>query len=215
MCSVRRLNRSLVEAALLGILFVWTSISAAAEVRWSGLQGYFDALRSFRADFVQEVRRAGSGADLSRGKVVLQKPNRFRWDYHEPYRQLVLGDGERLWHYDPDLEQATVQQLDDALAQSPLTQLMSGIAIVEIFRVERLSEDPVEAHYRLSPLGPETDFGVVELRFRLGELSTLDLEDALGQKTRVEFFNPVRNEPVPADTWDFVAPPGTDIVGDV
>jgi len=202
----------LLVATLLGALGVFSN--AAADGPWMDLQDYFDDLQSFRADFVQEVRR-GAARDVSRGVVVLQTPNRFRWDYLEPYRQLVLGDGQRLWHYDPDLEQVTVQRLEDVLAQSPLSQLMSGTPIIELFRVERIVQHGGGERYRLLPLGSDADFGAVELAFRDGELAVLELEDALGQQSRVEFFAVVRNGEVAPETWEFTVPPGTDVIGDV
>ena len=67
----------LLVATLLGALGVFSN--AAADGPWMDLQDYFDDLQSFRADFVQEVRR-GAARDVSRGVVVLQTPNRFRWD---------------------------------------------------------------------------------------------------------------------------------------
>ena len=191
------------------------SLAVSAETPSKEIQRYFDALQSFRADFVQEVARGDRNRDVSRGRVVLQRPNRFRWDYLEPYEQLVLGDGEKLWHFDADLAQVTVQELGDALGRSPLSQLMSGTPIDRLFRVELLGGTPEGAHYRLSPLGPDAEFGSLELRFRGGELAVLVLEDALGQLTRVEFFDIVTNAEVPADTWIFQPPPGADVIGDV
>ncbi len=190
----------------------WSSARAIEE----DLQEYFDSLDSFQAEFVQEVHREGGPPDVSSGHVVLAKPRRFRWDYTTPYAQLVLADGDRLWHYDPDLEQATVRPLADALGQSPLAQLMSGARIGQLFRVEQVNVgDSEPREYLLFPVQAEAEFETVRLEFRNHELAALELVDALGQTTRVRFIDGVRNRYVPADTWEFEPPPGTDVVGDV
>ena len=32
------------------------------------------------------------------------RPGKFRWAYGKPYEQLIVGDGEKFWLYDADLE---------------------------------------------------------------------------------------------------------------
>ena len=51
------------------------------------------------------------------GKLYLQKPGKFRWDYSQPSEQLILADGKQIWFYDKDLQQANVRDMDASLVE--------------------------------------------------------------------------------------------------
>ena len=109
---------------LLGLLGLLTGAEAAQSL----VTGYFRDLQSLETDFVQSVFDADSQLiESSSGHMLMQKPGRFRWDYRQPYEQLIVADGDRIWHYDSDLEQVTVRRLDRALSATPLA-LLSGAA---------------------------------------------------------------------------------------
>ena len=42
---------------------------------------------------------------VSSGTFAFARPGKFRWSYDKPYEQLLVGDGDKLWIYDPDLNQ--------------------------------------------------------------------------------------------------------------
>jgi hypothetical protein len=54
-------------------------------------------------------------------------PGKFRWTYDKPYYQLLVGDGEKLWVHDRDLNQVTVKTLGDALASTPAALLAGAM----------------------------------------------------------------------------------------
>ena len=60
------------------------------------------------------------------GRLYLQKPGKFRWDYSEPSEQLILADGKQIWFYDKDLQQANVRNMDASLANTPAVLLSGG-----------------------------------------------------------------------------------------
>src|SRR5690606_41802687 len=37
--------------------------------------------------------------------ISLKRPRKFRWHTDPPLEQLLISDGEKIWLYDPDLEQ--------------------------------------------------------------------------------------------------------------
>ncbi|MFX4324706.1 outer-membrane lipoprotein carrier protein LolA, partial [Acinetobacter baumannii] len=57
------------------------------------------------------------------GTMAFSRPGKFRWTYDRPYYQLLVGDGEKLWVHDRDLNQVTVKTLGDALASTPAALL--------------------------------------------------------------------------------------------
>jgi len=106
------------------------------------VQTFFNELHTLQADFHQEVRDGDNTVQqVSDGKVGIQRPGRFRWDYASPYRQQLVSDGERLWSYDEDLEQVTVQPIGEVLSATPAMLLGGSQPLEAIFTVEPLSAD--------------------------------------------------------------------------
>ena len=61
------------------------------------------------------------------GRVAFEKPNRMRWDYDPPDKQTIVGDGQSLWLYQPDMNQVIKAPLGEAFqASTPLT-FLSGV----------------------------------------------------------------------------------------
>ena len=89
------------------------------------LEDVFDS-KTLSADFVQVVQdKRGQVTDRATGTLKLSRPDRFRWDYAQPYVQTIVADGRKLWLYDPDLGQVTVRSLEQGLGATP-AMLLSG-----------------------------------------------------------------------------------------
>ena len=103
------------------------SISVTAGAGEDRLRAFLADVQSLSSNFEQVLLTAdGTQIQRASGEVLIQRPRRFRWNYRQPYEQLILADGERLWIYDNDLKQVTVSRLDNALGRTPA---MVGIEI--------------------------------------------------------------------------------------
>src|SRR5262245_20221542 len=88
--------------------------AASADTGAAHVEQFLHGLQSFEANFNQRLTdKSGRILDESSGRLAIQRPNRFRWDYLEPSEQVIVADGKRIWLYDPELEQVTVRRLDD------------------------------------------------------------------------------------------------------
>jgi len=63
-------------------------------------------LSGFSCRFDQLMVFSDGGDEQYSGTLAILKPKRFRWQYQKPYEQLYIGDGQVIWHYEPDLMQA-------------------------------------------------------------------------------------------------------------
>src|SRR5471032_2630908 len=107
---------------------IWMLLLAALLLPAGGaLAAGLDALHSFilatasaQGEFEQKVYdRKHKLTQESSGTLAFLSPDRFRWTYAKPYAQLIVGDGEKVWVYDADLNQVTVRRLDRALGSTP------------------------------------------------------------------------------------------------
>jgi len=88
---------------------VLAASAAAADDSVARIEKYLGPLKTLRADFVQVVRdREGQITSRATGTLSIARPDRFRWDYRQPYVQTIVADGRKLWLYDSDLEQVSL-----------------------------------------------------------------------------------------------------------
>ena len=179
------------------------------------VESYLGSLKTLSASFSQVVRnREGQVVDRASGRLSLWRPDRFRWDYEQPYLQTIVADGKRLWLYDSDLEQVTVRALEQGLGSTPAMLLSGAGKVGDAFAavaVERLGE---WTWCRLRPRDEATDFEQVSLAFDArGELAAMELRDKLGQATVIEFGVVRRNPALDASLFNFEPPPGVDEIG--
>jgi outer membrane lipoprotein carrier protein len=179
------------------------------------LRAFLAETVTFEAAFSQVLLEADSArTQVSTGRFYLHRPQRFRWDYLEPVPQLVVADGENLWLYDPDLEQVTVRRLDDGLSSTPALLLSGDGSLDDTFRLGAAYQEDGLDWVELAPRAEGADFAGVRVGFAAGRLAAMELIDALGQTTVIRFEDVVVNGPLDPGLFQFVPPPGVDILSD-
>jgi chaperone LolA len=179
------------------------------------VRSFFSNIDSLQADFHQEViDGSGQQQQVSDGKVWILRPGRFRWDYLTPYRQQIVADGERLWSYDEDLSQVTVQAMDTVLGATPAMLLSGGEPIDKVFRLEAQPAAGDTLHARLTPRADDSNVTEIHVYFKKDVLSRIEALDSFGNHTAFVFTSLVRNGGVDAKRFRFVPPEGTDVIGD-
>jgi outer membrane lipoprotein carrier protein len=183
--------------------------SPAAEVE-KNLSG----LSSWTADFEQTIDDGhGNVLRSAAGRLYLQRPGKFRWDYVKPSEQVILADGKKIWFYDKDLAQANVRDMDTSLASTPASLLSGTGSVSTQFNVTALPPSGGLQWFQLLPKHVDTDFQLVRIGFDKGELRSMFLADKLNQITQLTFSNSKRNDKLAPDLFTFVPPPGVDVIG--
>jgi outer membrane lipoprotein carrier protein len=201
-------------AGLLTGLVALMSTAGAWATPTTEVEKYLNGLATWSADFTQTIDDGhGKVVRSAAGKLSLQKPGRFRWDYSQPSEQLILADGKQIWFYDKDLQQANVRDMDASLVNTPAVLLSGGGSLSSQFDVTALPPSDGLEWYQLLPKHPDTDFQLVRIGFRNGELASMFLADKLNQVTQLTFTNPKRNAKFAPDLFSFVPPPGVDVIG--
>jgi outer membrane lipoprotein carrier protein len=212
-------NRCRLATVLLTSVCLVASVSAAqsgdVDAGRKQVESFLDGLQGLQAQFHQVLSdRSGRAIDEASGVLAIRRPNRFRWDYREPYSQVIVADGSRVWLYDSDLEQVTVRKLDDTLSATPAMLLSGEGNLEENFTVTRTEHDGPVQWVQMEPKRNDTDFKSVRLGFEGSTLRYMQLADKLGQTTRLEFTNVERNPLLDPSRFTFTVPPGADVIGD-
>ena len=180
------------------------------------LAAFSNGLKGLDGRFEQKLFDLdGRLKESSSGRVALSAPRLFRWEYAAPYAQLIVADGEKVWVFDPDLEQVTVRPQGPEEQNSPLAALVDPSRLERDFNVRDGGNADGLSWLLLSPRDAEqASFSSARLGFRGGQLARMEVVDTLGQRTEVAFSGWKRNPAFDRSTFRFVPPKGVDVVGE-
>lgn len=210
-------NKTMNKIAAIFFLFILSSVSVMADDGAERLSTFLKKSQTLQAVFEQTVFDADGGvSQQAKGLFYLSRPGRFRWDYTEPYKQLIVADGKNIWLYDDDLEQATVKSQQSGLGDLPALLLAGGDQSLEKnFKIKSLgSSDSIE-WLELLPNTEERSFERVRLGLKGSVLQEMELLDAFNQTTRLVFSDIKLGVKLSPSLFKFTPPKGVDVVGDV
>jgi outer membrane lipoprotein carrier protein len=189
-----------------------TAVHAASLERF---KSFVRNTQSARAQFEQQVYgRDGKLVQESKGSFVFQRPGLFRWVYAKPVDQLIVGDGERVWIYDRDLNQVTVRKLTNALGSTPAALLAGSADIEKAFELADAGAKDGLEWLEARPREREAGFERVRMGFDAEGLRAMELFDHFGQRTLLRFMNLQRNPKVDKSEFRFEPPKGADVLGE-
>lgn len=180
-----------------------------------------DALREFvrdakngRAAFTQVVTSPdGAKKKASSGSFEFARPNRFRFTYAKPFEQVIVGDGQKLWLYDVDLQQASVRPMDKALGATPAA-LLAGAALDKDFELRSLPSAQGLEWVQATPREKDNAANLQSLKvgFKGKTLAAIELIDGFGQRSLLSFSDLATNIAQTADAFRFVPPKGVEVL---
>ena len=206
--AARRHTRPLLAAAIL----LW-AVPAAAGQALASLRHFYSEVQTYHARFRQSVLDEGLNLiQETSGELWIRRPGRFRWEYDPPYRQTIVGDGERVWVYDHDLEQITVRKMTRALGNTPALLLAGRGKLDRDFKVEELGRQGKLDWVRLVPRNKDGGYEDIRIGFSGKRMVTLELVDGLGQLTRIQLSHQEEGATLGPEVFKFEPPAGIDIL---
>lgn len=181
------------------------------------LDTFTRGLKGLEGQFAQQVFDGkGKLKENSSGKVALSAPRLFRWEYVKPYPQLIVADGKTVWVYDPDLEQVTRRPQGVEEQNSPLSALIDPGKLDSQFKVTEAGVADGLDWLELAPKGDAADASFRSARLGFGDAGLVRMEvvDALGQRTKIDFSEWKRNPSFPRSTFRYTPPKGVDVIGE-
>ena len=196
-------------------LLLFTSATYAESSDEDLLKRFLGNMQTLEANFKQTlVDDQGIELESTSGVVFLNRPDKFRWDYQNPYAQTIVTNGELLWFYDEDLEQVTIKDVSTSIENTPAAifgnyeDLDAQFIIIALGNIEEY--DWVE----LTRRDIESQYDSIRLGFDKDKLGMMVMFDNLGQVTRIDFTDEVLNKKMNDELFNFVPPQGIDIFDD-
>jgi outer membrane lipoprotein carrier protein len=195
----------------LAMLLLVPGMAAAAGI--DTLKNYLRETSSATAQFTQVVYdRSMRKLQETSGTMTFARPGRIRWAYEKPYEQLIVGDGNKLWVYDKDLNQVTVKAMGQAIGGSPAALLAGSNDIEKDFRISASGMKDGLDWLEAIPRSGESTFQKVRMGFGKSGLEAMELLDGFGQLTVVRFSGIERNPKLSPELFQFAPPKGADVI---
>ncbi|MBS7326578.1 MAG: outer membrane lipoprotein chaperone LolA [Thiopseudomonas sp.] len=177
------------------------------------LAGLLSGAQTLQGRFSQLTLDAtGTQLQESAGTMELKRPGMFRWVTEPPLEQELVSDGKKVWLYDPDLMQVTIQTMDERMTHTPALLLSGDVAqISDSFRIE-YSENGSVSDFFLTPTANDTLFDSLRLSFKDGQIHDMQLTDAVGQRTNILFMSIRMNEALDDGHFTFNIPDDVDVI---
>jgi len=176
------------------------------------LREFVRDVKSGRASFTQTVTSVdGARKKTSSGSFEFARPNRFRFAYAKPFEQLIVADGQKVWIYDADLNQASSRKLAQALGSTPAALLAGGNLEQDFTLAPQPSQGGLD-WVLATPKAAEGSFKNMRVGFKGKDLAAVEIVDNFGQRSLLQFGAFAANVAVTAEQFRFVPPAGADVI---
>jgi len=200
------------RAAALVIAGWAIAASAALAAPVDTLREFVRDVKTGHASFTQTVTSPdGVKKKTSSGSFDFARPNRFRFAYAKPFEQTIVADGEKVWIYDKDLNQASSRRIGQALGATPAA-LLAGGALDKDFDLANLPAKDGLEWAEAKPKAKDGTFQSVRVGFKGKDLAALEIVDSFGQRSVLRFESFQANAVVAPENFRFAPPAGADVI---
>jgi outer membrane lipoprotein carrier protein len=199
------------------LIFCMVCLMFAGEVRadaMSDFRAFVSGTQSGKAEFTQTVYDVkGKQVQQAKGTLLFVRPGKFRWQYEKP-AQLIVGDGAKIWMFDSDLNQVTIRKLEKAFSSTPAALLAGKSEVEAAFTLIAGGTQDEIVWLNAEPKSKDAGIEKVRMGFRDSQLVAMELFDAFGNRTRLDFARFERNPKLDVRQFTFTPPKGADVVTD-
>ena len=178
------------------------------------LQKRYESIRDFTAEFTQTFQGLLAKRPVTeRGKMLLKKPNRVRFEYGKPEKKTFVSDGVKFRSYYAENRSGTETPLPTGDEVSTALLFLAGRGNLTRDFTSRLADGPAgELHLALVPKSKQADFDTLTLFVDAKSLALLGFmtKDPQGTNT-IRFSGLKENTGLSDRAFDFTFPNGTTI----
>lgn len=186
----------------------------------SRIQAVYDKTSSMTANFTQVTsspmsRREKEGS----GRLIFLKPGKMRWDYVIPDEQVIVCDGTDILMYFSKESQMLISSAKEYLEHDVTYSFFAGTGnLLRDFEVgypeeESFTQEEGDIVMRLQPKGkqPQIDY-VLIWAGKDYSVKRIIVVNQFGSSTDISFSHVQLNSEIPAASFLFTPPAGTEII---
>ncbi|MEF2229544.1 MAG: outer membrane lipoprotein carrier protein LolA [Pseudodesulfovibrio sp.] len=188
------------------------------------IQKRYETLRTFRADFVQELTNVASGdVEVRKGKIWFKQPSQVRWETQEPEKELLVVGPAAAWDYLEEEKLAIKYGVTALLDSKTVIRFISGQANLKedfIVKTEWQGADDVRARWgegcvviQLVPKEAEPGMvlAYIGVEPRSGLLEKVMIVDFYGNGNELRLSNVELDPDLPQSMFTFTPPEGVQV----
>ena len=182
---------------------------------------------SLQADFHQVTETAAlKRRKSSSGVLMVQFPDKVRWETLKPDKNLLVSDGRRFWFYTPPFDEGEHGQVIEKKSGDAISKLASRLLSGAFEELSRTGDlvfrvlDPGNTTTRTYQAKPKPGSAgtVVEIRVGIDPsvkvVTRVDLIHKDGNRSEITLSKVKLGEEIDDEFFRFTAPPGTDRVSE-
>lgn len=188
------------------------------------IQQRYETLKTFQADFVQELTNVASGeVETREGKIWFRQPSQVRWETTKPENELLVVGPEFAWNYIEDEELAIKYSVASLLDSKTILRFISGQANIKedfVVKTEWQGADAVRERWGkgftvLQLVPKEAEPGMVlafvGVESDTGLLRQVMIVDFYGNGNELRLSNVELDVDLSPEMFTFVPPQGTQV----
>lgn len=207
----------------MGLLCLVSNVQAAhieGAADSTELKALLNPITTLHGNFHQVIQNeAGKALQTCAGKLWIKKPGQFRWEVLGQEPRVIVADGKKVWDYDKELEQVTIQTLNKGHAAAPIFFLTGNVnALNTEFNIKKMTlirgrclKDSDNC-FELRPKNSDGAFQRIKIGFKMNILNEMELLDQLGQISLFHFKEMRLNANIPESQFRFTPPKGIDVL---
>ena len=193
------------------MLLFYLNINLLSAAPADELSNLLNKTIAFSGQFSQSVYDNKSQLiEEANGEVVFKKPHFFKWIYQAPHQNQIIGDGETVYIYDPDLSQVIMSKFSQSKNNNPANIFFLN-NIEESFKVTKILIDD-EVWYRCESKSKEIDYQSIEISFNDDKIHGMRVVDGLQNKIIINFVNIIQNPNIDEASFLFNVPDNVEVI---
>ncbi|MCY7295126.1 outer membrane lipoprotein chaperone LolA [Alteromonas sp. a30] len=195
--------------SVIGLVLSMSSTALAEQDAKSALQAKLMQLKSYIANFEQTVTDAnGEVLQQAKGQIIVQQPQRLRWEVLPPDEGVLIADGKTLWHVDPFVEQVIALDQSQAVNDHPIMLLAEPNSA--LWRDYKVSY--ADGTYSVTPIKQPQSVKQFQLMFNKADVLTgIEILDQQDQRNQLQFRQIQSNAHIAKGVFEFSVPEGFEL----
>ncbi|MBI5376928.1 MAG: outer membrane lipoprotein chaperone LolA [Candidatus Schekmanbacteria bacterium] len=197
-------------------LFPLSALADSASLYLDRIEKEYKDVKSLETECSQEFyNRTMDRTFTFKGKILIRRPDKFRWEIKDPETQLILIDGVNLWIYTAENNQVIKEKASiGGRSKFALLLLSDFTEIKKNFHITVKSESGDIVALALDPVEKSVDIKSASLIIdkKTFKITGVEIYDAYENRSKYSFTGIVFNKQIPDSQFIYTPSQGVEVV---